>query len=178
MAEGRVSENEALRYRRLAFYSEDIERFNEVLTIFNKKSNARAILLIDKDGHLVAKQGFLQDLDSTSLAALVAGSFASTREVARTLGESQFEVLFHQGQNQSIHIRLVGDRTLQVAVFDNQAKPGMIQVYTKEVAAKVEQILSDIAKRAETEPEDAGPTLDEGFSTEMKAHLDDLFGDL
>jgi predicted regulator of Ras-like GTPase activity (Roadblock/LC7/MglB family) len=178
MAEGRISENEALRYRRLAFYSEDVDRFNEVLTAFNKKSSARCVLLIDKDGHLVAKQGFLQDMDSTALAALVAGSFASTREVAKTLGESQFEVLFHQGQSQSIHIRLVGDRTLQVAVFDNQAKPGMIQVYTKDLAGKVEEILAAIQKRQEEEPEDAGPTLDEGFSTQMKSHLDDLFGDL
>lgn len=178
MAEGRVSENEALRYRRLAFYSEDVDRFNEVLTGFNRKSDARAVLLIDKDGHLVAKQGFLEQFDSTALAALVAGSFASTREVARNLGEPQFEVLFHQGKNQSIHIRLVGDRTLQVAVFDDQAKPGMIQVFTKDLAGKVATILEDIDKRSETEPQEAAPKLDEGFSSEMKAHLDDLFGDL
>ena len=178
MAEGRISENEALRYRRLAFYSEDVERFNEALGAFNKKSSARCVLLIDKDGHLVAKQGFLQDMDSASLAALVAGSFASTREVAKQLGESQFEVLFHQGQSQSIHIRLVGDRTLQVAVFDSSVKPGMIQVYTKDLSGKVEEILTSIEHRQANEPEDAGPSLDEGFSNEMKSHLDDLFGDL
>ena len=178
MADGHVSENEALRYRRLAFYSEDIDRFNEALTTFNKKSSARCVLLIDKDGHLVAKQGFMQDMDSSALAALVAGSFASTREVARNLGESHFEVLFHQGQSQSIHIRLVGDRTLQVAVFESSVKPGMIQVFTKELSGKVEEVLNAIAERQANEPEDSGPELDAGFSEEMKSHLDDLFGDL
>jgi len=178
MGEKRISENDLLRYRRLAFYSEDIDRFNEALTTFNRKSSARAALLIDKDGHLVAKQGFMKDMDSASLAALVAGSFASTREVAKNLGESHFEVLFHQGQSQSIHIRLVGDRTLQVAVFDSETKPGMITVFTKELAGRIDEILKAIAERQENEPEEDGPSLDEGFSQEMKSHLDDLFGDL
>lgn len=178
MSEGRISENEALRYRRLAFYSEDIERFNEAMSAFNKKSSARCVLLIDKDGHAVAKQGFLQDMDSASLAALVAGSFASTREVAKQLGEPLFNVQFHQGESQSIHIRLVGDRTLQVSVFDSAVKPGMVQVYTKDLAGKIEEILTSIEKRQEEGGNDDGPTLDEGFSNEMKSHLDDLFGDL
>jgi len=171
-----VSENEALRYRRLAFYAEDIERFDEALNAFVKKASARCCLLIDKDGHTVALQGFLQGLDSASLAALVAGSFASTREVARLLGESHFEVLFHQGQDQSIHIHLVGDRTLQVSVFDSQAKPGMIQVMTRELAGKIAAIIEDIASKPQRE--DPETSIGEGFSDEMKSHLDDLFGDL
>lgn len=173
----RISENLALRYRRLAFYAEDVERINEVLSGFVRKADARCALLIDKDGHLVAKQGFLQDLDSTSLAALVAGSFASTREVAKQLGEAQFDVLFHQGEKESIHIRLVGDRTLQVAVFPASAKAGLIQVLTKDLSSHVGRILDDIAQRQE-DPEVEPPSLGEGFSAEMKDHLDDLFGDL
>ena len=178
MSDSRVSENDMLRYRRLAFYSEDIDRFNVELDAFVKKAQARCVLLIDKDGHLVAKQGFLKDIDGASLSALVAGSFASTREVAKQLGDAQFEVLFHSGQNQSIHIRLVGDRTLQVAVFESSTKPGLIQVLTKELSGKIAVILQDIGKRQDEPLPDNAPTIDQNFSSQMKNHLDDLFGDL
>ncbi len=173
---GHFSENQALRYRRLAFYSEDVDRFNELLLNFIKKTDAHCALLIDKDGHLVARQGIFADIDSASLSALVAGSFASTREVAKQLGEPEFQVLFHQGTQHSIHITLVGDRTLQVAVFSLQTKPGIIQVMARELAAKVQVILEEIAGRPQEQAE--APKLDSEFSDEMKNQIDDLFGGL
>lgn len=171
-----VSENQALRYRRLAFYAEDMDRINEVLVNFVRKSDARCVLLIDKDGHLVARQGIMQGIDGTSLAALVAGSFASTREVAKQLGEDQFTVLFHQGESRVIHLTLVGERTLQLAVFHSGAKAGMIQVMCRELATQVTVLLEDIANRPAGTEESAG--LQQGFSDQMKTHLDDLFGNL
>lgn len=170
-----VADNQAHRYRRLAFYAEDVEHINQQLSNFMRKSQARAALLVDKEGHLVAKQGYLAKLDTTSLSALVAGSFASTREVARLLGEPEFKVLSHQGKEQSIHITLIGERTLQVVVFDSQVMPGMIQELSKQLAGKVNEILIEISKR---EPREEDTKQMDGFSSEMKDHLDSLFGDL
>lgn len=172
----RVSANEALRYRRLSFYAEDVERFNEMLANFLRKANASCALLIDKEGHTVAKQGFVEKIDTQSLAALVAGSFASTRQVAKILGEPEFSVLFHQGANQNIHVTLVGDRTLQVSVFPQNVKTGMIQVLSKELAEQVLGLLNSIENRSEDEaPQE---TLSDNFSDDMKDQLDNLFGDL
>ena len=173
-----MSENQALRYRRLAFYADDISAINDTLNLFIKKSGARCAVLIDREGHCVAKQGILKDLDTASLAALVAGSFASTEQVAHLLGENSFAVLFHQGSERSIHITLVGDRTLQVAVFMSETKAGLIQVMTKELATKISGLLDDIANRTENEEAPSEEGLKEGFSEEMQSHLDDLFGDL
>ncbi|MBA3707655.1 MAG: roadblock/LC7 domain-containing protein [Planctomycetes bacterium] len=170
-----VSDNEALRLRRLVFYAADIDKINAVLLAFVKKANAQSTLLIDQEGHMVARQGFQQNHDSSALAALVAGSFASTREVARLLGEKEFRVLFHQGAGQSIHITLLGERTLQVAVFASTIKSGMIHVLCKELAVQLEVLLADAAKRA---PEQAQQTLGAGFSEAMKDQLDSLFGNL
>ena len=172
-----MSENQALRYRRLAFYADDIKDINTTLNSFIKKSGARCAVLVDREGHCVAKQGILKDLDTASLAALVAGSFASTEQVAHLLGEQSFAVLFHQGSERSIHITLVGERTLQIAVFMAESKAGLIQVMTKELANKISTLLDTIASRTENEkaPEEG---LKEGFSEEMQSHLDDLFGDL
>jgi predicted regulator of Ras-like GTPase activity (Roadblock/LC7/MglB family) len=170
-----VSDNEALKLRRLVFYAADIERINGVLLSFVKKANAQSVLLIDQEGHMVARQGFRANHDSSALAALVAGSFASTREVAKLLGEKEFRVLFHQGAGQSIHITLIGERTLQVSVFASTIKPGMIQVLCNELAGQLEGILAAAAKRA---PEETQQTLGAGFSEAMKSQLDNLFGNL
>ena len=167
MNQPHVSENQMLRYRRLAFYAQDIDQFNDLLNSFIKKSSARCALLIDRDGHTVTKQGFLDNIDSSSLAALVSGSFASTREVAKQLGETEFSVMFQQGPQQSIHIHLVGERTLQVCIFDNSVKPGLIQVLTRELAGKLESLLDGIADRSEQEG-DSSPNLETGFSDEMQ----------
>ncbi len=172
-----VSENEALRLRRLVFYANDIEKFNQALLAFVRKSNAQAVLLVDKDGHLVARQGFKQSgHDGSSLAALVAGSFASTQQVAKILGEPEFRTLSHQGQTQSINVILVGDRTLQIAVFSSQIKPGMIQVMCAELAKQIEAILVEAGKRIPLD-EGAQP-LGKEFNQEMKNQLDSLFGNL
>jgi predicted regulator of Ras-like GTPase activity (Roadblock/LC7/MglB family) len=171
-----VNDNEALRYRRLIFYAADIDQINATLLSFVKKANAQCCLVIDREGHMVAKQGFLAKLDSTALAALVAGSFATTREVARQLGETEFRVLFHQGAQHSIQITMLGERTLQVAVFASSIKPGMIQVFCKELASQLEAILDAAMKRKPDEKEEKGLTSD--FSDQAKNQLDSLFGNL
>jgi predicted regulator of Ras-like GTPase activity (Roadblock/LC7/MglB family) len=170
-----VSDNDALRLRRLVFYASDIDRLNAVLLAFVKKANAQSALMIDKEGHMVARQGFFKQ-DSSTLAALVAGSFASTREVAHLLGEPEFRVLFHQGQGQSIHITLLGERTLLVTVFSAAVKAGMIHVLCKEVAVQLEALLADAGKRKPEDDKNEG--LGKNFSDEMKNQLDSLFGNL
>ena len=170
-----VSDNEALRLRRLVFYAADVDKINTVLLAFVKKANAHCCLVIDKEGHMVAKQGFLANLDSTALSALVAGSFASTREVAKLLGEKEFNVLFHQGPEYSIQVSLVGERTLQIAVFGSTVKPGMIQVLSKELAHQLEGVLEAAAQR---KPDDNEPKLGKDFTSEVKNQLDSLFGNL
>lgn len=170
-----VSDNDAVRLRRLVFYAQDIDRINALLLGFVRKANAQAVMVIDREGHMVARQGFKQsDSDSQSLAALVSGSFATTRQVAKLLGESDFRTLSHQGTDNSIHVTLIGERTLQVAVFAAAVKPGMIQVFCKELASQLEVVLDEAAKR---QPEE-GPKLENNFSEAMKDQLDQLFGNL
>jgi predicted regulator of Ras-like GTPase activity (Roadblock/LC7/MglB family) len=172
-----VSDNEALRLRRLVFYAQDIDQINAALLAFVKKSSAQSVLIIDQEGHMVARQGFRQGGgDPSALAALVAGSFASTRQVAKQLGESEFRLMSHQGPQQSIHITLLGERTLQVAVFSSTVKPGMIQVLCSELAKQLEAILAAAAKHVPGDAE--APQLNAKFSDEMKNQLDNLFGDL
>ncbi|MEK7413024.1 MAG: roadblock/LC7 domain-containing protein [Planctomycetota bacterium] len=171
-----IGANEALRLRRLVFYAADVDKFNALLGAFVKKSGALSAMIIDQEGHMVARQGFkIAGADPTALAALVAASFVSTRQVAKLLGEQEFTTMSQSGGQHAIHVQLIGSRTLEVAVFPITVKPGMIQVYCKELAKEIEAVLTAAANRP---ADDKQETLGESFSSDMKGQLDNLFGNL
>lgn len=148
-------------------YAEQIEQINTALLRVLKKAEAKCALLVDKDGHMVTRQGFTQSLDTTALAALLAGSFASTREIARLVGEPEFSVLFHQGKKDHIHISLVGERNILAIVFDDRTTIGMVRLYAKEVSDRIRDIIS-----ASPESDSA---IGREFSESADERLDDMF---
>lgn len=161
----------------LVIYEEQIEKIERALDRLIKDAQAKCVLLVDKDGHLITRRGFTQSLDTTALAALLAGSFASTREIARLLGEPEFSVLFHQGKTDHIHITLVGDRTILAVIFDDRTTIGMIRLYAKEAAGDLERVFSSMPQPSrQTGGEDA-TERDTEFSTSLESRLDDVFSE-
>ncbi len=151
-------------------YEDQIKQIDKALTRIIKESEAKCALLVDKDGHLITRQGFTHTLDTTALAALLAGSFASTKEIARLVGEPEFSVLFHQGKRDHIHISLIGERTILVVIFDDRTTIGMIRLYAKEVGETLKSILESSPESAKSELE-----LGKEFSDSADAKLDDIF---
>ncbi len=138
--------NSRLRSDRLSFYKEDIDGLDKVLTEFLRLSGAKCALLIDKEGHLVTRRGEVRSVDMDTISALVAGSFAATKEMARILGEDEFTALYHQGTRDNIQLSLVGDRTLLTIMFDDRTTVGMVRLYANETAKKLAEIYA-IAER-------------------------------
>ena len=139
---------------------------------FLKLSDSKANILIDKDGHLVTKAGATEDMDLMTIAALVAGSFAATREMAKLLGEDEFSVLFHQGKKDSIQLSLIGERTLLATIFDERTTIGMVRLYAKEATSKLMVIFGEIDNRID----DGGAMAELGdYTEEAKDSLDDFF---
>ena len=172
MAKSGMSANEKLRYDRLQFYEEDIERIDKLLSEFLRLSGAKCALLIDKEGHMVTKRGEVRTIDMDTISALVAGSFAATKEMARLLGEDEFTALFHQGERDNIQLSLVGDRTLLTILFDDRTTVGMVRLYASETAKK----LADVYQRCLEKMDERGaPELEEGYGDSAKAKLENLF---
>ena len=168
-------DNKGLRETRLIFYQDLIRDVNRLLREFLKLSNAKCAMLVDKEGHMVTRQGVTRDLDMDTISALVAGSFAATKEMARVLGEDAFSVLFHQGKTDNIQLSLVGDRTLLTVIFDEATTVGMVRLYSAETAKRMGELFEKSDKDIKTKgtpPED----LAQGFAASAKDKLDDLFG--
>ncbi|MFO1009048.1 MAG: roadblock/LC7 domain-containing protein [Planctomycetota bacterium] len=161
-----------LRSDRLVFYKSDVTKLEGELDGFLELSGARSALLIDREGHLVTKRGEVQQNSLDSISALVAGSFAATREMARLLGEEEFSTLYHQGQRDSIQVSLVGDRALFAVVFDERTNLGMVRYYASETTRRLDVVLTEVANRPEGEGEEK---LASDFSKSATAALDQLF---
>ncbi len=159
----------------LIIYEEEINQIDALISKMLKGAEAKCALLVDKDGHLITRQGFTHSLDTTALAALLAGSFASTKEIAKLVGEPEFSVLFHQGKKDHIHMSLVGERSILVVIFDDRTTIGMVRLYAKETAAELARIFEQIKANAASSPDQSGVTSE--FADEAQDKLDDIFHD-
>ncbi len=169
-----MTSDQRLRQTRLVFYEEDISKIDKVLSEFLRLSGAKCALLVDKEGHLVTKQGEVKTLNMDTISALVAGSFAATKEMAKLLGEEHFSALFHQGERDNIQLSLVGDRTLLTILFDDRTTVGMVRLYANEACKKLVNIFTESERRMKEE----GPReldLGKGYGNSAKDKLDNLF---
>ena len=156
----------------LILYEEETARIDDLIKRMLKGAEAKCALLVDKDGHLITRQGFTHSLDTTALAALLAGSFASTKEIAKLVGEPEFSVLFHQGKKDHIHMSIVGERSILVVIFDDRTTIGMVRLYAKETSAELAKIFSEISDR---KGESSG--ISNEFADMAQDKLDDIFQD-
>lgn len=161
--------DQKLRSDRMVFYERDIDRLNGELDAFLELSKARCALLIDRDGHQVTRRGEAVGNSAESISALIAGSFAATKEMARLLGENEFTVMFHQGKRDSIQLQLVGERTLLAVLFDERTNLGLVRFYATEAAQRLSEVFDSISQ----EEREGG--LSSQFSADATAALDQLF---
>jgi predicted regulator of Ras-like GTPase activity (Roadblock/LC7/MglB family) len=163
-----MSRDQRLRDDRLVFYEKDIERLNAEIDTFLELSKSRCVLLVDRDGHLVTRRGESVKNAEDTISALIAGSFAATREMARMMGENEFAILFHQGHRDSIQLQLVGDRTLLAVLFDGRTNLGMVRFYAQESASRIQEILDDVSSQ------ERSADLGEDFGASAESALDKL----
>ncbi len=163
--------DDSLRSTRLVFYKEDIEVIGKSLNSFLKNSNAQCALLVDKDGHLVTKEGEARTYDMDTISAVVAGSFAATKQMAKLLGEEEFALMFHQGKKDNIQLSLVGERTILAVIFDDKTTLGMVRLYASQVSSKLAELFSEIAER-----KGEGEKISQEFGKAAQGKLDDIFG--
>jgi predicted regulator of Ras-like GTPase activity (Roadblock/LC7/MglB family) len=161
-----------LRDTRLIFYRDDVDRINRVLEEFLKLSGAKQTILIDKEGHPVTQVGAQATFNVDTISALVAASFAATREMARLLGEDEFAILSHQGKKDNIQLNLIADRCILTTMFDDKTTVGMVRLYAQEASKKLNGLFSEIAVRKDAPQE----SISDNFGQAAQGALDDVFG--
>ncbi len=134
-----------------------------------EKSGAMTALLISKEGYNISEAGDTGYLNTTALAALVAGMFSATREVATLVGEKQFSILLQQGENRHIHIGLIKDSVMMVLIFQDQQRIGKV----RHEAQKAGERLVDLMNRGES-PQTQQQAVQTPEFKEYALHLIDM----
>ena len=122
------------------------QRYHQIKAVLARlrlDSSARLVVLVDKDGQQIAVHGELGELDTTSLASLVAGNVAATGGMAKLIGEREFPTLSHEGERESIHISVIG-RVLLVVVFDDRSSLGLVKLRSKQVSQEIALAFAEI----------------------------------
>lgn len=99
-------------------------------------AGVRTALLIDSAGNIivdVTREGFNEEIDALSLAALTAASLAATTQIAQIIGEEDFSILFHKGENTNIHFSRVGDNLILVSIFGGDVSLGLVRCRVDEL---------------------------------------------
>lgn len=154
-------------------YEEEHERFEDICERLVRDALAKAIFIIDTDGQLITSTGETDDIDTTNLASLVAGSTAATGGIAEMVGEDQFPVHFHEGQDTHIHVSVVRQSLILVVIFDERSSLGLVRLRVKRAYAEMDNVLDNLQEKQAEEGE-GGPDVFGDISDE---ELDDLVND-
>jgi len=123
----------------------DEKQFEKMENILAKELidvGVQSLLLIDLAGNMLIN---LNDgktrHDVYSLATLAAGNFGAVSEIAKIIGETDFSLLFHKGENESIHFSRVSDEMLLITVFGKEVSLGFIRLKVAEATRKINALL-------------------------------------
>lgn len=125
---------------------EDVAALDAILAEFMHKAEGDLTIVIDRGGNVISQFGDREAVDVTIMAALAAGSFAATRELARRIGEVEFNALFHQGNGSHIFMNSVDEETIMITVFGPRTTVGLVRFYSTGAAQQVAQLLKSLQK--------------------------------
>jgi predicted regulator of Ras-like GTPase activity (Roadblock/LC7/MglB family) len=114
------------------------------------ETGATHIMLLDRAGQILSWQGGDgRQMEMTHLGALLAGAYATSREMARILKEDGFRVLVQEGMREKIFTETVEDRWLLVVVFDHHAHLGLVKVLAQRATQSLVGILHIVIEENE-----------------------------
>lgn len=122
---------------------------NGILDDLVERTEAITALVISRQGVCLGQAGTAASLNSTALAALVAGMFSATKEVANIVGEDQFSILLQQGEKRHIHISLIGSRSMMVIVFEDYSRIGKVRFAARKAAGELLKAIEQGKKRSD-----------------------------
>jgi predicted regulator of Ras-like GTPase activity (Roadblock/LC7/MglB family) len=155
----------------MVMYEEEFNQIQAIVDRLVREANAQVVFIIDKNGQLIANAGETEQLDTTSMASLIAGSNAATGGIAKLLRENEFTTQFQEGERANILIQLVGKRVILVVIFDNKTSLGLVRLRVKKSSEELNAIFDALLSKVED------PSHDAPFAEITDDDIDNLFND-
>src|SRR3954452_11548705 len=123
-----------------SFTEDDYGAITESLQRFLGESQARCAMLVDRAGQLVATVGEQPSFDPTAFATLTAADFSANDQLAKLIGENDFNSLFHQGEKESMYLADIARRVILVVLFDNRTTLGLVRLKMKQTVDELTKL--------------------------------------
>ena len=130
-----------------SFTEDDFGAITQSLQRFLYDSNARCALLVDRTGQLVATVGEQPSFDPTAFATLTAADFSANDQLAKLIGEQDFNSLFHQGEKESMYLADVARRVILVVLFDSRTTLGLVRLKMKGTVEELTKLFEQVFAR-------------------------------
>jgi predicted regulator of Ras-like GTPase activity (Roadblock/LC7/MglB family) len=128
---------------------EDVVALDAVLNELLRRSEADTALIIDKGGPLICQRGAVDKFDTTTIAALAAGSFSATQAIAERIGETGFSNIYQQGDRHSLLFCNVEADLLLVVIFQASAiSVGVVKYYAEWAVGRINEQLQKARQRS------------------------------
>ncbi|MDQ3044001.1 MAG: roadblock/LC7 domain-containing protein [Chloroflexota bacterium] len=112
-----------------------------VLSHLLRDSGADSGVVLDRAGQIIVWDGDEYRNEMMMLGALIAGTYASTREMARILGEDNFRMLLQEGSKGKIFTEAIGDQWLISVIFSQQTHLGLVKMLCGRATQDLSQVL-------------------------------------
>jgi predicted regulator of Ras-like GTPase activity (Roadblock/LC7/MglB family) len=150
-----------------SFTEDDYGAITQSLQRFLYESNARCALLVDRTGQLVTTVGEPPAFDPTAFATLTAADFSANDQLARLIGERDFNTLFHQGERESMYLADVARRVILVVLFDNRTTLGLVRLKMKAAVDDLTRLFEQVFLRGNADGGPATPNVLAGADDEI-----------
>lgn len=120
---------------------EQLEQIEEILSQKLVKLGVDCAIIIDMAGNIITvKDNQKSKYDIYSFAALAAGNFATVDAMAKLVGESEFSLLFHKGQDTNIHFSKIDDELLLISMFGRDISLGFLRLNVVEAIEQIRKV--------------------------------------
>src|SRR5210317_1446849 len=120
---------------------EQLEQIDGILTDKLIKLGVDCVIVIDMAGNIItAKDNSENKYDVYSFAALAAGNFATVDAMAKLVGEEEFSLLFHKGQESSIHFSKIDEELLLISMFGQEISLGFLRLNVVDVIEQIKRL--------------------------------------
>ncbi len=124
------------------FNKEQINGIDKILKEDLIEEGIHSVVLIDMAGNIISDlDNGKKKHDVYSLAALAAGNFGAVSTMAKMIGEEDFSLLFHKGEEESIHFSKVMEDFLLITIFGSDMSLGFMRLKVNESIGKITKIL-------------------------------------
>ena len=120
---------------------EQIDSIDKILQEELLEGGVNSVILIDMAGNIISElNNGKKQHDVYSLAALAAANFGAVSAMANMIGEQDFSLLFHKGEEESIHFSKVMEDFLLITIFGSDISLGFVRLKVTASIGKIGKI--------------------------------------